>query len=39
MTADGEIIFASKESLAGLVAQFSYDKLRELAAASRALAR
>lgn len=38
-TEAGEIVFASREDLAALVADFSYAKLRELAAASRALAR
>ena len=38
-TPEGEIIFASRADLAGLVAEFSYGKLKELAAAARALAR
>ena len=38
-TAKGEIVFQSREDLAALVADFSYQKLKELAAASRALAR
>ena len=35
----GEIVAASRDDLAQLVAEFSYGKLQELAAASRALAR
>jgi len=35
----GEVIFASRDALAALVVEFSYAKLRELAAAARALAR
>lgn len=38
-TEQGEIVFASREDLAALVTEFSYGKLKELAAASRALAR
>ena len=38
-TAKGEIVFASRDALAALVAEFSYAKLRELAAAARALSR
>ena len=38
-TPQGEIVFASRDDLAQLVAEFSYGKLQELAAASRALAR
>lgn len=38
-TDKGEIIFESREDLAALVAEFSYGKLKELAAAARALAR
>ena len=39
MTEKGEVVFASRDDLAALVAEFSYAKLRELAAAARALAR
>lgn len=38
-TPKGEIVFESREDLAALVAEFSYGKLKELAAAARALAR
>ena len=38
-TDGGEIVFSSREQLAGLVSQFAYDKLKELSAAARALAR
>jgi len=38
-TPKGEIVFESREALAALVADFSYAKLRELAAAARALSR
>ena len=35
----GEVTFASREALAGVVASFTYTKLRELSAATKALAR
>ena len=35
----GEVTFASREALAGVVASFTYAKLRELTAATKALAR
>lgn len=38
-TEKGEVIFSSREDLAALVAEFSYGKLKELAAAARALTR
>ena len=36
---NGEITFESREALAGVVASFTFAKLREMAAAAKALAR
>mmetsp|Transcript_73221 Transcript_73221/g.129847 ORF Transcript_73221/g.129847 Transcript_73221/m.129847 type:complete len:567 (-) Transcript_73221:112-1812(-) len=38
-TQEGEIVFASQQALSTLVTEFSYGKLKEVAAATRAIAR